>query len=116
MKHRKKKKILGRDKAHRKMLIKNLVKSFFIYEKIKTTEAKAKTIKPIVEKIITVGKKNNLSARRKIIKKIGSNKIANKILKEIAPKYKNRTGGYTRILKIGVRQGDGARVVYLTLI
>jgi len=116
MKHRKRRKILGRGRSHRIMLTKNLIKSFFIYEKIKTTETKAKLIKPLVEKLITIGRKNDLTSRRKIIKKIGSNNIANKILNDIAPRYKNRTGGYTRIIKVGTRQGDGAKTVYLTFV
>jgi len=116
MRHRKKKKILSRDKSHRTMLIKNLAKSFFVHEKIKTTEAKAKLVKPVVEKLITIGKQNNLLARRKIIQKINSNQIANKILKDIAPRYHDRSGGYTRIIKIGPRLGDGANTVYLTLV
>lgn len=116
MRHRRKKKILGRGKSHRKMLIKNLLKSFFIHEKIETTETKAKLIKPLVEKVITIGKKDNLQSRRKIIQKIGNNYIANKILKEISPRYKERSGGYTRIIKLGKRQGDNANVVQLTLV
>lgn len=116
MRHNKSKKTLGRPANHRRMLKKNLALSFFEHEKIETTTAKAKYIKPIIEKIITVGKKDNLTSRRYIIKKIGSNKIATKILKEISPKYKERKGGYTRIAKIGVRKGDGAETVYLTLV
>lgn len=116
MRHRNSKRILGRNRSHRKMLIKNLLKSFFINGKIKTTAVKAKAVKPIIEKLITIGKKNNLTSRRIIIKKIGSNVLANKILNDISPKYVERKGGYTRILKLGIRSGDGSKVVVLTLV
>jgi large subunit ribosomal protein L17 len=116
MRHRKHKKILGRPSDQRQSLAMNLMKSFFIYEKIKTTEAKAKFIKPKIEKMITLAKKNNLHSRRLIIAKIGSNIIYNKIIKDIIPRYTNRHGGYTRIIKIGSRQGDNARIVFLTLV
>lgn len=116
MRHQKAKKTLNRPANHRRSLKKNLALSFFEHEKIETTVAKAKYIKPIIEKIITVGKKDNLTAKRYIIKKISSNKIATKIIKEISPKYKDRQGGYTRITKIGNRKGDGSETVYLTLV
>ncbi len=116
MRHQKHKKILGRDKAQRRGLMKNLLLSFFTYENIKTTEPKAKMIKSEIEKIITLSKKGNLACRRQIIGKIGSPAIANKIIAKLAPKYKDRPGGYTRIIKIGQRQGDNAREVYLKLV
>ncbi|MCH7491987.1 50S ribosomal protein L17 [Patescibacteria group bacterium] len=116
MKHRKKDKKLGRDKSSRRSLTKNLVKSFFLYEQLKTTEAKAKFIKPVIERLITLGKNNNLHTRRLLIKKTDSRSTTNLILNKISPKYKGRQGGYTRITKINNRQGDGAVVVVLTLV
>lgn len=116
MRHRKKKKIISRGTSHRKMLIRNLAKSFFENKKVATTEAKAKLLKPFVEKLITIGKVNNLQSRRKIIQQISSNNLASKIINDIAPNYKERSGGYTRIIKLGPRQGDKAPVVHLVLI
>ena len=116
MRHRKKKKVISRGTSHRKMLIKNLAKSFFKNKKVVTTETKAKLLKPFVEKLITAGKVNNLQSRRRIIQQIGSNNLASKIINDIAPYYKERYGGYTRIIRLGPRQGDKASVVYLVLI
>lgn len=116
MRHRNTKKILGRGKAHRRSLTRNFVSSFFIHEKVRTTEARAKAMKPVIEKLITTGKTDTLKARRDIIKKVSTNLIATKIIKDIAPRYKERKGGYTRIIKIGPRSGDGAPEVYLTLV
>ncbi len=116
MRHRNTKKILGRDKAHRRSLKRNFERSFFTYEKIRTTEAKAKAMKPLIEKLITIGKTDSLKARRDIIKKVGLNTIATKIIKDISPRYKDRKGGYTRIIKIGTRSGDNAPEVYLMLV
>ncbi len=116
MRHLKEKKITGRDRAHRKALIKNLCLSFFRYGKIKTTESKAKLIKPYIENIITIGKNDTLHNRRNIVSKIGDNALATKILKEISPKYKDRKGGYTRIIKLKTRHGDGSTEVYISLV
>lgn len=116
MRHRKKHKILDRDKSHRKALLKNLAKSLFIHQKIKTTLAKAKYLKPFVEELITIGKNDNLANLRLLIKKIGSDKTAKKIIKEIAPKYKERKGGYIRIIRLGFRAGNGAEMVIIELI
>lgn len=116
MRHRKKHKILGRSKSHRKSLLKNLAKSFFTHKKIQTTRAKAFYLKPYVEKLITKGKINNLQARRELIKKTGSALVAKRILEEVSPKYKERKGGYTRIIRLGRRKGDRAEVVQLELV
>ncbi len=116
MRHRKKQTTLGRGANHRRALMRNLARSFFLSGKITTTEAKAKAIKPTIEKLITIGKKDTLQNRRKIIQVTGSNNIANKIIKEVSPRYKERNGGYTRIIKIGNRAGDNAKQVYLQLI
>ena len=116
MRHKKSNKKIGRDKSARRSLTKNLMKSFFLHKQIKTTEGKAKFIKPAIERLITAGKKNNLQTRRLIIQKTGSRQIANIILNNISPIYKERKGGYTRITKIGNRKGDGASTVILTLV
>lgn len=116
MRHRKKRKILSRGTSELRLLVRNLAKSFFTYEKIRTTETKAKLIRPVIEKIITIGKKNDLHSRRKIIKIIDNNKLASKIIKDISPKYATRNGGYTKIIKLGKRIGDNASLVEIKLI
>ncbi len=116
MRHRSKKTILGRGYSSRKALFKSLLKSFFEHEQIRTTQAKAKAIKPLVERLITTGRNGTLSNRRKILASIGSPKLAQKIISEISPRYKDIKGGYTRIIKIGNRKGDNAPEVFLSLI
>ena len=116
MRHRKNKKTLDRGSAHRNDLIRNLVRSFIVHGRIKTTITKAKVAKPAIEKVITLGKKNTLHTRRQLIGLLGTNTLAEKVLKEISPKYAQRNGGYTRIIKIGLRKGDAASIVYLALV
>ncbi len=115
MRHRKKGKILDRKKEAREMMLRNLASSILIYEKVKTTEAKAKAVKPLVEKLVTLGKKGDLTARRRLLQKLPQKKAVNKAL-ELGKKYKNRPGGYTRIIKIGVRQGDGAEMAQIEFV
>lgn len=116
MKHKKKGKTLGRKQGHRKMLMRNLATSFVLYEKINTTETKAKELKPVVEKLITKSAKNDLATRRQLLSFLTDEKAVNKMLEVIGPKYKDRPGGYTRIRKMGTRQGDNAPVVQLELV
>lgn len=116
MRHRKQKKILGRALDHRKRLMQNLIKSFIIHEKIRTTDAKAKLLKSKIDWLITLAKKNNLTTKRQLINFTGQNNLANKLLKEVAPRYQNRTSGYTRIIKLNNRKGDGAKMVYIEFI
>lgn len=116
MRHLHKGRQLGRKIGHRKSLLKNLAKSLIIYEKIKTTEAKAKELRPFVEKIITKGKKGDLSARRAIISAIGDQKLAEKVITELGKRYKERKGGYTRITKLGFRVGDAAKIAVIELV
>jgi len=116
MRHRKKRKVLNRGTSELRLMLKNMAASFFIYEKIRTTETKAKLIKPILEKIITIGKKNDLASRRKILKLMSNNALASKIIKNISTKYINRPGGYTRIIKLGRRKGDNAKIVEIKLV
>lgn len=116
MRHQKKKKILNRKTSHRKALLKNLAQSLILYEKIKTTEAKAKVLRPIVEKLITKGKVNNLHNRRELKKFLPTKNAVDKVLEVLGPKYKDRPGGYTRIIKIGDRQGDGAKMAIIEFV
>jgi large subunit ribosomal protein L17 len=116
MRHRNKGKILDRQKAPREMMLRNMASSLLIYEKIRTTEAKAKAVKPLVEKMITVSKKGDLEARRKLIEKLPQKMAIKKAMEVLGKRYADRDGGYTRIVKIGSRQGDGAKVVQLELV
>ncbi len=116
MRHRKKGKILDRKIGPRKALLRNLAVSLILYEKIQTTRAKAKTLRPIVEKLITKGKINNLTARRYLLKYLYKESAVKKILEDLSPRFKERKGGYTRIINIGRRQGDGAEIVQIELV
>ena len=116
MRHRKKGKILGREKAPRKALLRNLATSIIIYEKVKTTKAKAKAVKPIVEKLVTTAKKNDLNARRKLLETLYHKKAVKKALEILGPRYKERKGGYTRIINLGRRQGDNAEIVQIEFV
>lgn len=106
---------LSRKVGPRKMLLKNLANNFVMHEKIKTTEAKAKELRSMVEKMITRAKGATLADRRLIAGDL-TPKMTKKIFEEIAPKYKDRNGGYTRIIKLGPRNSDGAKVVILELV
>lgn len=116
MRHRKTTKILDRKKDPRKALLRSLATNLILYEKIKTTEAKAKAIKPIVEKLITKGKSGDLHARRELIKYLYLENAVKKVLEDLSPRYKNRQGGYTRIIKLGHRQGDGAKIAQIEFV
>ncbi len=116
MRHRKEGKILGRKAAPRKALFKNLAVSLILYEKIKTTEAKAKVLRGVVEKMITRGRANTLAARRLLIKELGQENAVKKILEVLSPKYMDRQGGYTRIIKLGRRKGDRAPEVIIEFV
>ncbi len=116
MRHRKSGKILDRNKASREALLRNLAASVVLYEKVKTTEAKAKAVRPLVERAITSGKTSDLATRRKLMKFFYTEHPVNKILEELGPRYKERPGGYTRIVKLGARKGDGAEIVQIELV
>jgi large subunit ribosomal protein L17 len=116
MRHQKKGKTLGRKSGPRTALYRNLAASIVLYEKVKTTEAKAKAIKPMVEKMITLGKKNDLTARRELLSFFYVENAVKKILEDLSPRYKNRQGGYLRIIPIGPRQGDGAKIVQIEFV
>ena len=116
MRHRNTTKTLGRKTAARKALLRDLATSVVVYESIQTTQGKAKAVKPVVEKLITEAKKGNLAARRRLLAFFTTEQPVNKLLEVIAPKYKDRHGGYTRIVTRGTRKGDGATVVTLELV
>ncbi len=116
MRHRQKGKILDRKKEPREMMLRNLASSVLIYEKVKTTKAKAKAVKPLVEKMITVAKKGDLTARRKLIETLPQKMAVKKSMEVLRERFKDRNGGYTRIIKLGARQGDGAEMVQIELV
>jgi len=116
MRHRVKGKILGREKGPREALYRNLATSIVLYEKVKTTEAKAKAVRPMVEKLITVGKKNDLQSRRQLLAFLYVENAVKKILEDLAPRYKTRAGGYLRITPIGRRRGDAAKMVQIEFV
>ncbi len=116
MKHRIKGRKLGRNTAHRKALLRNLAKAFLQHELIKTTLPKAKELRPFVEKVITLAKKDTLANRRLATSILGSQEIADRLFKEIGPKISERNGGYTRIMKFGFRTGDKAPMAVIELV
>jgi len=107
---------LNRTPSHRRSLFRNMATSLFMHERIVTTLPKAKDLRPIAEKLITQGKKGTLHARRKILSYIRVKEIAHKVMDEIAPRYADRDGGYTRILKLGYRDGDKAEMALIELV
>jgi large subunit ribosomal protein L17 len=116
MRHARKGRKLGRDSAHRKALYANLACSLIEHGRIKTTEAKAKAVKPYAEKMITLGRRGDLHARRQALAELRTQEIVHKLFSDIAPRMADRPGGYTRIIKIGHRLGDAAEMVYLELV
>ena len=107
---------LSRTTAHRRAMTRNMVTSLFRYERITTTEAKAKEVRKVAEKLITRAKVDSVHNRRTVAKFIADEKILNKLFTEIGPRMKERNGGYTRILKLGFRQGDAADTVIFELV
>lgn len=107
---------LGRPTDHRLALFRNLVTDLLKYEKIITTEAKAKEVKGMAEKIITLGKRGDLHARRQAMRFVYDKKVVEKVFDELAPRYADRPGGYSRLIKIGARLGDGAAMAQLQLV
>ncbi len=116
MRHQRSGKKLGRDSAHRKALYSNLAGALIEHGRIETTEAKAKAVKPFAEKMITLGKRGDLHARRQALAALRSNNVVHQLFAEVAPRFADRPGGYTRIVKLGPRQGDAAEMVYLELV
>ena len=116
MKHRIKGKKLNRTSSHRKALLKNMSQALIKHEQIVTTLVKAKTLRPYFDKLITIGKKGNLSARRQAISKIGDLKLVEKLFSILAKRYETRNGGYSRVLKAGFRYGDAAPMAVIELV
>src|SRR4051794_15489713 len=117
MRHKKKRNKLSRDKAHRSSLLANLSKQLIEHERIQTTQAKAKAVKPEVEKLITLAKRGDLHARRQALATLHNDKFAvHKLFEEVAPRYVDRPGGYTRIVKLGPRRSDSTEMVFLELV
>ena len=116
MRHRKSGTVLGRSSAHRKAMFRNMVTSLLEHEKITTTDAKAKALRGITDKMITLGKRGDLHARRQALRVIRSKSVAAKLFDELAERYQDRPGGYTRIIKVGNRTGDAAPVSIIELV
>lgn len=113
MRHRKAGRHLGRDSAHRKALYRNLVTDLLRYERITTTDAKAREIRPIAEKMITLGRRGDLHARRQALSYIYDRYVVEKVFEDIAPRMADRPGGYLRITRLEPRKGDGARMAVI---
>lgn len=107
---------LGCNMGHRRALLRNIVTSLLMHGKIETTEARAKEINALAEKMITLGKRNDLSARRQAISYLVDEGVVKDLFDRISPKYADRQGGYTRIMKTGFRRGDAAQMVILELV
>ena len=116
MRHQRSGKKLGRDSAHRKALYANLTGALIEHGRIKTTAAKAKEVKPIAEQMITLGRRGGVHARRQALAFLRSQDVVHKLFSDVGPRFADRPGGYTRIIRIGPRPGDAAEMVYLELV
>src|SRR5215211_3136096 len=117
MRHQQTRRKLSRDSAHRRSLLANLCKEVIEHERIKTTEAKAKAVKPELEQLITLAKRGDLHARRQALSTLRQDKFAvHKLFEEVAPRYADRPGGYTRIVKLGPRRSDSTEMVFIELV
>ena len=116
MRHHDNKRTLGRDKDGRTALMKGLARSLVLHEKIKTTEAKAKELRPMIEKMVTKAKADTVATRRLLTSRIGSPVAVKKMFDTLAPKYEKRAGGYTRITKLPQRKGDAARMAMIEFV
>ena len=116
MRHQRAGKKLGRSSAHRRSLYANLTGALIEHGRIRTTEAKAKAVKPLAEQMITLGRRGDIAARRQAIATLRSKDVVHQLFADVAPRFADRPGGYTRIVKLGPRQGDAADMVYLELV
>ena len=116
MNHRKTGRKLGRSVAHRKALFRNMVTSLLQHEQIRTTDAKAKELRGVAERMITLGKRGTLHARRQALETIRSKAVTSKLFEELAERYRERLGGYTRVIKLGRRPGDAAEMSIIELV
>jgi large subunit ribosomal protein L17 len=116
MRHHRTGKKLGRDSSHRKAMYANLAASLIEHGRIRTTESKAKAVRPIVEKMITLGRDGSIHARRQALAFLRTQEVVHMLFSEVAPRFRDRPGGYTRVVKLGPRQGDAAPMAYLELV
>lgn len=116
MRHLKQGRKLGRTTAHRKALMRNLATALFEHERIITTEAKAKELRRVADKLVTLGKRGDLHARRQALKVVRSNVVVRKLFDDVAPRFAERQGGYTRVLRVGFRPGDAAKMAVIELV
>ena len=116
MRHRIAGRKLGRTTSHRVAMLRNLVTSLLEHERVKTTDAKAKEVRPLAEKLIGLGKRGDLHARRQALSVVRKPDLVKKLFETLSPRYQSRTGGYLRIVKVGFRPGDGAPVSLVELI
>ncbi|HDI00457.1 MAG: 50S ribosomal protein L17 [Candidatus Latescibacterota bacterium] len=116
MRHRRKGRKLNRTASHRRALLANLVTALFEHGSIKTTLAKAKEARPLAEKLITLAKRGDLAARRRALRIVKDKSLVYKLFNQLAPKFVDRNGGYTRIVRLGRRMGDGAHIAVLQLV
>jgi large subunit ribosomal protein L17 len=116
MRHQRAGRKLGRDAAHRKALYANLTASLIEHGRIKTTVAKAKEVRPVAEEMITLGRRGDVPARRQALKFLRSQDVVHKLFSDVGPRFADRPGGYSRIVKLGPRQGDAAEMAYLELV
>jgi large subunit ribosomal protein L17 len=115
MRHAKKRLQLNRFTSWRRATLRDLARALLTHQRIKTTLHKAKAVKPLADKLISLGKKNSLSAKRQVFSILGDHRLVSLLFKEITPRFANRAGGYTRILNLGVRKGDNAQLAILEL-
>jgi large subunit ribosomal protein L17 len=116
MRHHRAGRKLGRDAAHRKALYANLTASLIEHGRIRTTVAKAKEVRPVAEEMITLGRRGDIAARRHALKFLRSQDVVHKLFSDVGPRFADRPGGYSRIVKLGPRQGDAAEMAYLELV
>ena len=116
MRHQKSGRILGRNSSHRKAMFRNMAASLFRYEQIRTTVPKAKELRRVAEPLITLAKTSNLANRRLAMSRLGDRDVVTKLFDDLGPRFKDRPGGYTRILRCGLRAGDSAPMAYVQLL
>lgn len=116
MRHRKKKITLDRTASQRRRLLRNLATSLILYEGITTTDARARAVRPVVERLVSLGKKNNLPTRRKLLSYLNTRGAAKKVLEVLSPRFQQRPGGYLRCTRLGRLRGDGATMVRIEFI
>ncbi len=116
MRHRKKGRSLSRSPSHRRALLRNLATSLFLHERIRTTTARARELRPYAERLVTLARRGDLHARRQAARRIADREVLGKLFDDIGPRYADRPGGYTRILKLGPRKGDAADMALIELV